>query len=436
MKKPITNSAEINLRGENDTDRILGNPPGWILRWGLLILLAATIVFGLLSWWVKYPDVIPAPVSFVSENPPVKVLTLRGGKIEKLLVENNASVELFQLLAVLENPAKANDIEHLKLFLSKTTKAIEHSNLSKLNPAENLTLGSLQNTYAELIFKIKNYRQYSEQRSAGQKINSIKNQIENIRKLNANLLKQQKTLEEETALARKEYERNLSLNKIGEVSVSAVEESKTAYLQYRRQAEGFENRMLDNKVNISSLETQIIELKEDRNLGHSDKKLTIEETVQRLRSEVAAWELNYLITAPAAGHVSFSENWTDRQFVNPGEELFTIIPPEGSGEIIGRALLPIAGSGKVEAGQTAHIRLSGYPYREFGILKTKVKNIAPIPQDDRYQIELELTDGLKTTYGKSIPFRQEMQGTANIITEDRRVVERIFDTILSLFKNG
>jgi hypothetical protein len=35
-----------------------------------------------------------------------------------------------------------------------------------------------------------------------------------------------------------------------------------------------------------------------------------------------------------------------------------------------------------------------------------------------------------------IPFRQEMKGTANIITEDRKVMHRILDRIFNLVRNS
>lgn len=37
-----------------------------------------------------------------------------------------------------------------------------------------------------------------------------------------------------------------------------------------------------------------------------------------------------------------------------------------------------------------------------------------------------LSKKLTTTYNKEIDFRQEMKGTANIITEDLRLIERFF----------
>ena len=55
---------------------------------------------------------------------------------------------------------------------------------------------------------------------------------------------------------------------------------------------------------------------------------------------------------------------------------------------------------------------------------------------ENYLLEIALPDSLVTTYDKLIPFRQEMQGTANIITEDRRVLERIFDRVNNILKNS
>jgi hypothetical protein len=46
-----------------------------------------------------------------------------------------------------------------------------------------------------------------------------------------------------------------------------------------------------------------------------------------------------------------------------------------------------------------------------------------------------LPQNLQSTYGKPIPFRQEMQGIAKIVTEDRRVVLRLFDQFRDLLKN-
>ena len=435
MKDLIENPNDIRLNTHSEIDQILGNPPGWILRWGLTILFFAAILFGLLAWMIKYPDVIPAKVSFVTENPAVRVISERGGKIEKLLVGNESAVSQNQLIAVLENPTATDDVVILKTFLEETDNASTIADFLKIEIPENLSLGNLQANYADLVLKIKSYQQFLKQTGVPEKTATIEERIQNLKNLNANISKQKATLAEEISLAENNFERNKKLNEIGEIASVELEKSQTEYLRYRRQLEDLENQIINNNISVSALKTQIIELKEFRGVGLSDKELAIREATQRLKSEVAAWELTYLIKASVDGKIAFSKNWTEGQFLNPNEAFLTIVPTEGSGKIIGRALLPIANSGKVKTGQTANIRLDGFPFQEFGILKSTVVGFSAVPEGENYLLELELKNGLKTTYEKTVPFRQEMQGTANIITEDRRVVDRVFDKLLSILKN-
>ena len=43
-----------------------------------------------------------------------------------------------------------------------------------------------------------------------------------------------------------------------------------------------------------------------------------------------------------------------------------------------------------------------------------------------YFVDVELPQKLITSYNKEIDFKQEMQGSAEIITEDLRLIERFF----------
>ena len=431
MEEQVKKSEQFHFNKQNEIDHIISNPPSWILRWGLTFLFLVTILFCFLAWMIKYPDVMSAKVVFVTENPAIQVLAQTSGKIEKLMIENNQPITKGQIIAVLENSAATDDVLVLKDILSK----IENSNFSIANINEHLSLGELQNGYGSLVLKLKNYSHFSSQTAVTQRATSLQKRIENLKMLNSNISKQKATLRKEIELAKINYDRNLKLKEIGEISFADLEESQTDYLRNKRQSENFDNQILNNEVDIAELESQILDLREIRSTDDSDKQLSINEDLQRLKSEIAAWELKYIIQAPSNGKISFSKNWTTQQFINQNEELLTIVPSNASNKIIGRAYLPIEGSGKVEIGQTANIQLDGFPFREFGILISNVKSISLVPKDNFYLVELELKEGLKTTYDRSIPFRQEMQGTANIITENRRIVERIFDKLLNILKN-
>ncbi len=58
-----------------------------------------------------------------------------------------------------------------------------------------------------------------------------------------------------------------------------------------------------------------------------------------------------------------------------------------------------------------------------GIVKSK----SLVPSDDSYIIEISLPEGLTTLYGKNLDFTQNMQGTAEIITDDLRLLQKIMN---------
>jgi HlyD family secretion protein len=62
-----------------------------------------------------------------------------------------------------------------------------------------------------------------------------------------------------------------------------------------------------------------------------------------------------------------------------------------------------------------------------------VSNISIGPSGDSYTLEVHFPNGLMTTYGTDLPFYQEMHATAEIITEDLRLLERFFMPLKKVF---
>lgn len=49
-------------------------------------------------------------------------------------------------------------------------------------------------------------------------------------------------------------------------------------------------------------------------------------------------------------------------------------------------------------------------------------------------LEVQFPDRLLTTYNKELDFSQEMTGTAEIVTEDLRLLDRFLNPIRAVFK--
>lgn len=126
--------------------------------------------------------------------------------------------------------------------------------------------------------------------------------------------------------------------------------------------------------------------------------------------------------------------WAANQTVNAGDNVFVIIPDKEKG-YIGKVKAPLLNSGKIRIRQEVNIRLANYPDREFGILKGLVQAISLTPdKDGNLLIDVSLPNALETSYKKQIVFQQEMSGTAEIVTEDLRLIERLLYQFRDVFK--
>lgn len=115
--------------------------------------------------------------------------------------------------------------------------------------------------------------------------------------------------------------------------------------------------------------------------------------------------------------------------------IFTIIPKNNT-DFIAKLKTLARNSGKIKIDQTVNIKLENYPDEEFGVIKGYIESISLIPDNDGlYLIDVLLPPRLITSYDKEIIFKQEMKATAEIITEDLRLMERFFYRLRGIFSN-
>ena len=75
----------IELRSESVQD-ILTEPPHWMFRWGNTIIFLTLILILIMSYIIKYPEFVPAPIVVTSQNPPEKIEARSNSKIEKIFL--------------------------------------------------------------------------------------------------------------------------------------------------------------------------------------------------------------------------------------------------------------------------------------------------------------------------------------------------------------
>jgi multidrug resistance efflux pump len=108
-------------------------------------------------------------------------------------------------------------------------------------------------------------------------------------------------------------------------------------------------------------------------------------------------------------------------------DLGIIMPQNQQHIIIGK--LPVDGISKVEIGHKVILKLDAFPYREFGVIEGNVQSISPSIDDNTYDVEFGLLNGLTTQNGTVVSTPMKLKGKAEILTNDKSLLKRLFDII-------
>jgi HlyD family secretion protein len=427
-------SPGIELRSE-EVQEILGRPPRGIIRWGITVIFV--VIGGLFagSYFFKYPEIISAPVVVTTENLPVNLVAKTTGRIDTLLVGEQQQVHKDQLLAVVENPASASDVLALMSLLHGFRPATD-SLYTRKWPAS-LQLGAVQSEYSNFLKACEDYRYFLQTDYHRKKIKVLEKQITVQQNMLAQSRRQLSLMHEQLTIADKLFGIDSALSSQRLIAPIEYEKARSAQLQSRRDYETANTNLEVQKMSILQLEQSVFDLAQQRTEQLAQLKVALTNAYDQLQAQLKTWSQTYLLRSPVAGTVTFTKYWQHNQNVVSGETILTVVPDDVT-HITGKIYLPPQGAGKVKAGQTVNVKFDNFPYMEYGMVKVAVKHIAlvPILQNDvrHYVLEVDFPEQLTTNYGKTLAFSQEMQGTAEIITDDLRLLDRFLNPIRALIK--
>lgn len=375
-------------------------------------------------------------MTLTGTTPPAAIVAKVSGKLTELNIKDNQIVNAGDYLAVIENPANTKDILSLKKYLIGIDKGLDTINTL---PPKEMNLGTVQSIYSIFYITLSDYFQFKQQDYYLKKINLMGDRIKRNELYYNNMLRQKTIIEEQLKLTELQYARDSTLNKKGVLSNEEFEKSQNQFLQGRLSLENMSSTLENMLIQIAQMHEDLL----DAENQYIEKKNTLETQTKtyltQLLTEIQTWEINNVLIAPVNGKVTFTTYWVANQNITVGDEIFNIIPTD-KGEIIGKATLPTARSGKVKIGQKVNIRFENFPDNEFGIVRGIVQNISLVPfkgkDENNYIVEIKLPEGLLTTYNKELPYLPEIRAQADIITEDISLLERFFMPIRRVFKEN
>ena len=421
----------LHLRSE-EVQEILGRPPRLIVRVGITVILLVVAGLFVGSYFIKYPDIVSATITVNTENLPAAVMAKSSGRIDSLYVSEKQHVEAGDILAVLENTADVRDVMWVKAALDGTDSSWRTSSASPLQ------LGDIQSAYTAFTKAKKDHDYFVSADYHNKKIAVINRQIAAQKNILQKSSAQLNVSREQLASAKRIFSMDSSLFAKGMISVAEYESAKNAYLQQLQSYQSARLGIDNQQMGILQSEQSVFDLEQQRTETENGLQVALAGAAENLRTQIAAWEKNYLVTAPCSGVVTMTKYWQKNQNVSAGDVLLTVVP-EGDVRIIGKILLPLQGAGKVKAGQTVNVKFDNYPYMEYGMVKVEIRNISLVPIEVKegekaYMLEVEFPEKLTTTYHKELTFSQEMTGTAEIITDDLRLLDKFTNPIKSVIK--
>jgi HlyD family secretion protein len=404
---------------------IMGNPPSGILRWGNVVLFLVFVLFLFFAWIIKYPDSIPAPVEITTVNPPATLVTKITGKIRYLYVDDKDSVSSGQILAVMETTASINEIELLKKTIDTIGKPenTENKDLPVFSQ-----LGEVQNVYATFQKNLSDLTNYVTNDYYGNKVISLTEEIRATEEYLNRLKVKEKLYSDNRKLELNKFRRDslLFLNKV--IPESEFEKSHQALIRINIDLQQVRIDFSEKSIEMAEKRQMLQDYKIKR-IEEREKLISVlNESFLNMKAAINIWESNYLLRSPFDGIVTFTRYWNVNQIVIKDEPVLNVIPHE-TGSYLGRINLKMQRSGKVKPGQKVNIKLSSYPYLEYGMVRGIIRTKSLVPSGDAYIIDLDLPDGLTTLYGKRLDFTQNMSGTAEIMTEDLRLLQKLIDPL-------
>jgi hypothetical protein len=431
--------AEINKQEirSQELQEVMSGIPGSFLKWGLFIFFAIILILIVGSYFIKNPEIVTVPVIITTQNPPVNLIAKTGGEIEKLFVMEGSIINKDEVVALIDNTTDYKDVKKLNLFLSVFDDKSDWIEIVKTQqPPPDLSLGEIQSNYTVFHKEWKQMKDYLEQAYIPSKLSLLEMQIEKKNEYNIEVARQKVFLTEDLELAKSSFGRDSMLYYKASYSISKTEfeESRQGYIQKLYTYSVFSASLKNNEADFLRLKESRLDLQIQYEKELKQYIFTLEESLQLLRSAIAQWEHRYVIKSPVSGKVTLNQFRNENQVIKAGEILANVIP-DSTTDIIVRAIIPISGFGKIELGQSVNIKLSGFPYMQFGVLRGKICSLSQVPGEGGFSADIELTGGMTSTYSEKIRFIHEMDGTADIITKDMRLINKFLNPLRSAFKN-
>ncbi|MGI8952272.1 MAG: HlyD family secretion protein [Chitinophagaceae bacterium] len=428
--KLIASPQFNNLRSEAVSE-IISNQPGFLIRYGISIFFIVLILIAIACWFIQYPDIVYANAKLTSINAPKPVVCKTDGKLIKLNIKEGDTVKSNEVLGFMESTADAKQVLRLSSYLDTISSIInknETESLSKTSLAAFESLGELQQSYETFTQTFINFKNYLSNGFFEKKKEMLASDMNYLKGLHENIIQQKTIQQQDLSLAQKTFDANDTLKKQKVISDLEYRNEKSKLLNKQLTLPQINASLISNEDQQNEKQKEILELKNTISL----QRAIFQQAVNTFKSEIDDWKKKYLLIASINGKIFFASFLQENQQLQVGQIICYINP--GNSSYYAEMFIPQSNFGKVKTGEKVLLKFPAYPDAEFGSIESKIDFISNIPSDSGYLAKLSLPNGLTTNYNKQIFFRDGLVANAEIITQNMRLLQRLFYNIFNEIK--
>lgn len=398
-----------------------------------LLIFGALVGFGFI---ISYPDVIAGRVVINSSASPVKLVANTSGKIHLTNISSSNTVKNGDVIAFIENAASYEAVQYIDSILQEHNGIAGELRIWKfLRLPQKPSLGELTTLYNDFLYKVYQLHNFYTTKKYDEQISGLYDLQKEQQRGIQNSKQKLKLTGESIRYLKKFLVRDSLLFIENAIPEADLDKTKMELLSSRNTHANVLSSLIQTEKEKVQTANRISELQLLKENEERDLKLAARASLNVLKDNIELWKNKYIIVAPFSGRVQFLKFWTSSQFVQAGQEVFTVVPPQQ--EPYGQVTIPTPGAGKVKEGQEVIMKLDDYPYLEFGSITGVVESISISTNTERteqgvmdtYLVTVGFDKGVVTNFGSELDLTQETKGQAEIVVNERRLIARFFDNL-------
>lgn len=430
---------DLNASRSEEVSDIIDRMPTKFGYFITLILISIFILFFSFGMLIRYPDVIRGQITLNSDSSPLKLVANTSGQL-KLYTIHQKEVHSGDIIGYIKNSTDPNNVIYIDSVLRKYQPNDDNYNKLLAVIPKNIFLGELNAYYYEFSNNLQDFANHKNDKLYEKQSLSMSLLLSEQTKALISARQRVNVANSALKYSSKFYSRDsvLFLKKV--ISESELDKTQINYLSSKDAFQNALNNLSNLKQSVQQTEAKIQELKIQKPEKESELRIALASSYSKLLDQIKDWEQKYIFKAPFPGTIQLLKFYKNEQFVQTGESIFAIVPKHE--KIFGQVILPAQGSGKVKIGQEVIVKLDNFPFQEYGSLKGNVRSISLTTNTaktenseiDTYLVIVDFPEQLKTNYGSDIDFKTESKGSAEIVTNDRVFLFRLFDNLKYMIK--